>query len=393
MRKSRAAHIKCDCGEKTSKCAHLQPTIEGHRETCCCNHGGRCTCGHTIKEPGLDPVPEVDSTKNVKETANQRPRPPVRRRRANTVHSDGPLTFDQHGNHKPIHKPNKIASKSSPYQLGRVNSMHGSGTFGSRSPDGFFDGSVRDTTPGGASVMPSSHRQRRVKSEATSPLLAGASGLQQLSAQLPPLDLSGIKYPSYMPNASFDLFGGAGYSEQDAPIFSAGLSAASVDWSHIELPDRGTESFAPSSYGQPCGQSLNGVFDWGTGSEQAPTLAATASTSCEASEVEDNFLTGDVDLDAFNTGDAAAYMRSNQLFSGPDLGAIDYDAFLKHSSSKFDLPPPAASSLDDAGATSGASSFNFEDDPVFWGQQFNDGITTYDSADGVPLNTDLWNTQ
>lgn len=30
MRKSRSSHVKCDCGEKTSKCAHLQPTVEGH---------------------------------------------------------------------------------------------------------------------------------------------------------------------------------------------------------------------------------------------------------------------------------------------------------------------------------------------------------------------------
>lgn len=30
MRKSRSAHIKCDCGEKTSKCIHLQPPADGH---------------------------------------------------------------------------------------------------------------------------------------------------------------------------------------------------------------------------------------------------------------------------------------------------------------------------------------------------------------------------
>lgn len=30
MRKSRSSHVKCDCGEKPSKCAHLQPTVEGH---------------------------------------------------------------------------------------------------------------------------------------------------------------------------------------------------------------------------------------------------------------------------------------------------------------------------------------------------------------------------
>ncbi|KAL2759482.1 hypothetical protein ACRALDRAFT_2038335 [Sodiomyces alcalophilus JCM 7366] len=383
MRKSRAAHVKCDCGEKTIKCVHLQTTIEGHRETCCCNHGGRCSCGYktTKKEPGLDPVPETNSTKSIKEPAG-RPRPPVRRRRANTVHSDGPLTFDQHGNLKPIHKLNKMTSKPGPYQLSRVNSIHGSGTLGSRSPGRIID-------PGAATtVMRSqSHRQRRVRSEAASPLLAGTSGLQHLSTQLPPLDLSSINnYPSYMPNANLDPFGGLGYSEQDAPMFSAGLSAAPVDWSHIELPDRGTESFAPSSYGQACGQSFSGIFDWGAGSEQAPTLAATASTSCEASEVEDNFPTGEIDLDGFNVADGT-YLRSNQSFSAaPDLESIDYSAFLKN---KFDALPTAH---DDAGAMS-AASLNFENDPVFWGQQFNDGITTYDSTDGVPLNTDLWTTQ
>jgi hypothetical protein len=31
MRKSRSAHIKCDCGEKTSKCAHLQQPVDGHK--------------------------------------------------------------------------------------------------------------------------------------------------------------------------------------------------------------------------------------------------------------------------------------------------------------------------------------------------------------------------
>lgn len=31
MRKYRASHVKCDCGEKTSKCIHLQVTVEGHK--------------------------------------------------------------------------------------------------------------------------------------------------------------------------------------------------------------------------------------------------------------------------------------------------------------------------------------------------------------------------
>lgn len=354
-------------------------------ETCCCNHGGRCTCSHK-KESGLDPVPEIDPEKvSNKEAQSQRPRPPVRRRRANTVHSDGPLTFDQHGNHiKPTQKHSKIASKCGPYQLNRVNSMHSAGSLRSRSPDLLGDNS-QETMVGAATVM-SAHQQRRVKSEAASPLMTGTPGLQ-LHSQLPPLDLSGIKYPTYMPNGNFDMFNGSAFSEQDGPMFSAGLSAASVDWSHIELPDRADDNFAPSSYSQACGQSFNGMFDWGAGSEQAPTLAATTSTSGEVSEVEDNLISGDIDLEGFRSADAG-YIRSNQLFP-TDLGTIDYDSFVKHSSNKFGPPP---SSLDDSGPLVGAS-FNFDNDPVFWGQQFNDDIATYESADGVPMNTDPWNSQ
>jgi hypothetical protein len=31
MRKSRSSHVKCDCGEKTHKCIHLQQPMEGHK--------------------------------------------------------------------------------------------------------------------------------------------------------------------------------------------------------------------------------------------------------------------------------------------------------------------------------------------------------------------------
>lgn len=42
MRKSRSAHIKCDCGEKTSKCAHLKQTVDGHTGELpsSCSNGG-----------------------------------------------------------------------------------------------------------------------------------------------------------------------------------------------------------------------------------------------------------------------------------------------------------------------------------------------------------------
>ncbi|KAF4780700.1 copper fist DNA binding domain-containing protein [Colletotrichum scovillei] len=373
MRKSRSAHIKCDCGEKTSKCAHLQPLADGHRETCCCNHGGRCTCSHK-KEPALDTVPESDSDK---EAIAPRPKPPVRRRRANTVHSDGMLTFDEHGHHKPAHKLNKASQKCGPYQLNRVNSLHSTSSLGSHSPERISDNPLKDPVSGRVAPVP----QRLVKSEAASPLMRGSSGFQQLNNQLPPLDLSGIEYPTYVPNASFDLFGGSGMSsDHDAPIFSAGLSAASVDWSHIDLTDR-TDKFAPSSYSQAGAQSFNGIFDFGTGSEPAPTLAATTSTSGEVSEVEDNFIAGDSDFDGFGTGSNSFIHPASFLATGADLSTIDYDSFAKSSNNKFMAAP---SSFDDGGPIAGGS-LTFEDDPAFWGQQFNDGIATYqESPDGLP---------
>ncbi|KAF4806127.1 Copper resistance protein CRF1 [Colletotrichum siamense] len=381
MRKSRAAHVKCDCGEKTSKCTHLQPTLEGHRETCCCNHGGRCTCSHK-KEPGLDTVPESDSDKDA--TA-PRPKPPIRRRRANTVHSDGMLTFDENGHHKPAHKHNKASQKCGPYQLNRVNSLHSTSSLGSHSPE-----RVGDSLKDAASTRSGPVRQQRlVKSEAASPLMRGSSSFQQLNNQLPPLDLSAIEYPQYQPNGTFDLFGSSG----DGPIFSAGLSTASVDWSHIDLADK-TDKFAPSSYSQAGAQSFNGMFDFPTGSEPAPTLAATTSTSGEVSEVEDNLMPGDSsDYDGYGTGSnsfihpaSGSYLTNG---TGTDLTAIDYNSFLK--SSKF---IGAASSFDDSGPVAGGS-VTFDDDPVFWGQHFDDGIATYtESPDGMPaFNADSWTMQ
>ncbi|KAF6812594.1 copper fist DNA binding domain-containing protein [Colletotrichum plurivorum] len=380
MRKSRSAHVKCDCGEKTSKCAHLQPTLEGHRETCCCNHGGRCSCSHK-KEPGLDTVPESDSDK---EANAPRPKPPTRRRRANTVHSDGMLTFDENGHHKPAHKHNKASQKCGPYQLNRVNSLHSTGSLGSHSPERVGDSSLKDPISGRAGPV---CQQRLVKSEAASPLMRASTSFQQLNNQLPPLDLSSIEYPTYVPNATFDLFSGSGMSsDHDAPIFSAGLSTTSVDWSHIDLGEK-MDKFAPSSYSQAGAQSFNGVFDLGTGSEPAPTLAATTSTSGEVSEVEDNFIAGDSDYDGFGTGSSSFIHPTNFLSTGTDLSAIDYDSFVKSSTNKFMTAP----SFDESGPNVG-SSVSFDDDPAIWGQHFNDGIATYaESHDGLAqFNPDSW---
>lgn len=358
-------------------------------DTCCCNHGGRCTCSHNT-ESGLDTVHEIEQARNAdsSEALPQRPRPPVRRRRANTVHSDGPLTFDKHGNYKPAQKQ-KIAQRSGPYQPRRVNSMRTEGSYGGYSSDQIMDAACIE--PVNAASALAAHQQRLVKSEAASPLMKGTPGHRQHTGHLPPLDLSQIDFAPYIPNTSFDMFGASGYSEHDAPMFSAGLSAPSVDWSHIDVQDK-NDGFASSSYGHTCGQSFNGAFDYGagSGSEQAPTLAATTSTSGEVSEVEDSFIPGDVDYDALSGTRDPSFMRASQVFSsGTDLSSIDYDNFIKNPAPKLNEATP----FDEPGTVHGGS-VNFDNDPLFWGQQFNDDINAYnDTSDGMPMSTDSWNVQ
>ncbi|KAI8721997.1 hypothetical protein NCS52_00342500 [Fusarium sp. LHS14.1] len=364
MRKSRSAHVKCDCGEKTSKCAHLQPTVEGHTETCCCNHGGRCSCS-LKKEPALDTVPESDSEReSLTMSASGRPKPPGRRRRANTVHSDGVLTFDQNGHHKPAHRSSRVSQKCGPYQLNRVNSAHSTGSLGT---DSMLKGTREP--PSSRARAASTREQRRVKSETASPLMSGATGFQTLNGNLPPLDLSGIEYPPYMANSTFDLFGSGFNSEADAPMYSAGLSATSVDWSHYDLSDMKGDSFTPSSYSQAGTQSFNGLFDFGSGSEHLPHLANTTSTSGEVSEVEDFLPGGEGDfdgLDGFGRGNSFMRQSGSIMTSSADLSSIDYDSFYKGG---------------DSGPMAGAGLSMVEDDPAFWMPNYNErSITTMDES-------------
>lgn len=376
MRKSRASHVKCDCGEKTHKCTHLQATVEGHRETCCCNHGGRCTCSHKKELPALDTVPESDSDVEASTKSSAAAKGPNRnRRRANTIHSDGMLTFDENGHHKPVHKHSRASQKCGPYQLNRGNSLHSAGS--NRSMDNLQSEASQDGCCG-------SSTQRKVKSEAASPLLRG--GTFGSLGQLPPLDLSGIDYPSYR-NGGFDSFG------DDAGLFSAGLSATSVDWSHYDLDfntNKLAENFAPSSYSQ--GQSYGG-FDF-NGSEQAPTLTTT--TSGEVSEVEELFGTGVDDFDGTGVFGGPSMSTASSSFNlaaqcneldglGADLSNSAFDLeelnSMKAASKRFlpqsAAPAPASLSGDDAGLGLGSSAYPFVDDAL-WMSQYGQGVSDSD---------------
>ncbi|KND90506.1 Copper resistance protein CRF1 [Tolypocladium ophioglossoides CBS 100239] len=366
MRKSRSTHVKCDCGEKTSKCAHLQQPVEGHKETCCCNHGGHCTCS-LKKETSLDTVPESDSDgESQGVSCAPRPKAPARRRRANTVHSDGVMAFDQNGHHKPTAKHNRAAQKCGPYQLSRVNSATSASSLGASSECMVYQAGGEGQSLGGRSRVAASREPRRVKSETASPLMSGSS-FPQLNGPLPPLDLSRIEYPSYVGSGTFEMFGSGMTSEQEAPMYSAALSAASVDWSHYDLGEAKGD-FAPSSYSQAGAQSFNGLFDFGSGSEQLPRLANTTSTSGEVSEVEDFMGNGDGDLEGFRAGNnnSGFVRQGNMVGNLADLSSIDYDSFY-------------SKNADNAATTTGAISM-VEEDPAFWMPNYNDGVATMDES-------------
>lgn len=329
-------------------------------ETCCCNHGGRCTCSFK-KEPSLDTVPETESHPDPLTVAAPRPKPSVRRRRANTVHSDGLMSFDQNGNHKPASKHNRAALKCGPYQLNRVNSATSAGSLGTSSENMLYQESPLPESFSHRSRAATAREQRRVKSETASPLMSSGSftSLPSLPGRLPPLDLSRIDYPPYAGKNTFEMFGSGVPSEVDGPIFSAGLSTTSVDWSHYDLGEAKSENFAPSSYSQAGARSFSGVFDFGSCSEQLPHLANTTSTSGEVSEVEDFMGNGDGDLDGGFGSSNFLRQATNIVGSSTDLTSIDYDSFYSKNS--------------DNNVAVGTISM-VEEDPAFWMPNYNDGI-------------------
>ncbi|KAI1088139.1 hypothetical protein F5B19DRAFT_486171 [Rostrohypoxylon terebratum] len=377
MRKSRSSHVKCDCGEKTHKCAHLKQTLEGHKDSCCCNHGGRCTCSHK-KEPSLDTVPESDlSDDGASASADQlasasKPKPAPRRRRTNTTHSEPILSFDENGHHRPAPRHAKAASKSGPYaslSRGASSSMHRTGS-----------ASSLGTKSRGSATTGSTSPERR-KSAQASPSISSTSSFAHLNGQLPPLDLSGIRYQDYSTSTSsstFDLFSGVS-ADYEPPMFSAGLSAASVDWAQYDgLELKGESGLTPSSFDQT--HSYLGGLDFGGSTE--PTLT---SNSGDVSETED-FVSAfsESQFDGFRGGYLGDMSQSGSMLMGnsasADLGALDFDQFKATSKQLLSTQ----SSFDEGGSV-----FPWVDDEACWGMNnFTDGITH--SPD--PVASGLWDT-
>jgi len=298
----------------------------------------------------LDPVPESDSDEA---SSTSLPSNGARRPRALTAQSEGGLTVFSNGHHKPVHKHNNMAHKCGlPYVVPRAHSIHGPSPSGlaNRSVDNLPHTNTIDALHSESlikdSMVHAQQEQRMVKSEHGSPLINSASNLDQLNGLLPPLDLSSIP-GDY--NFLQNIEGFPSIPDHDQPLFSAGLSAASIDWSHYDGLDFNNDSFTGDSYSQAA--SFTG-FDF-SGTDQPPLT--TTSTSGEISEVEDfgpvsdaggttrpsllntqygsDFDTSDFggDIEGYRLSTASSYigLPQAQMLASNNVEAIDIDSFLK----------------------------------------------------------------
>jgi hypothetical protein len=398
LRKSRSAHVRCDCGGEKVHTKGACAEVES--QDCCCSHGARCTCA--LKKEHLDPVPESDSDET---SSSSTPINDKRRPRALTAQSETGLTIFTNGHHKPVHKHNNMAHQCGlPYVVPRTHSIHGPSPAGlaNRSVDNLPHTSTIDALHSDShikdSMVSAQQEQRKVKSEHGSPLLSPSSNFDQLNGQLPPLDLSSIP-GDY--NYSQNLDGFSAIPDHEQPMFSAGLSSASIDWSHYDGLDFNNENFAASSYSQA--PSFTG-FDFSSIDQPALT---TTSTSGEISEVED-FALGDSsatrpsllnnqygsdfdnsdfggDVDGYRLSTASSYigMPQVQMLASSNVEALDMDSFLKGVSTANSYPNnhglPTSNYVENSKFGQRTSPFddssNFqllsaEDDEAFWMNSF-----------------------
>ncbi|KAI9712490.1 MAG: hypothetical protein M1812_006906 [Candelaria pacifica] len=265
LRKSRSAHVKCDCGEKghtKGQCSHNEKgesrvdssgeLSDSHsnasgsdlsavgNQPCCCSHGTRCTCA--LKKEELEPVQELILANDPIPRDSQTGKP-----RLTSAQSDGSLTVFSNGHHKPIHKYNNMAHKcGAPYQIPRPHTIHGPSHFAPRSVDSLpLSNADRLSPPSEEPILGARKDEILSRSEHGSPLPRANPNFQKLNGRLPPLDLS---YPAYnngtsyqsqndfsaLSSASFDAYTSTPDAEQS--LFPLGLNLTSEDWSAYQWP-------------------------------------------------------------------------------------------------------------------------------------------------------------
>lgn len=382
LRKARASHVKCDCGENPhskEECADAEIqhalnenifefTADPHApelHICCCSHGARCTCAN--KKEYLDPVPEADIPGAVAPSTL-----PSRKPRLATAQSDTSLTVFTNGHHKPVHKYNDAAHKcGAPYKIPIPHSIHGNSDVARRSVDHLPLTNTLEQPPSQLQESISSAQQevRLVRSEHGSPEQRAASTFDGFNGHLPSLALErscsfidpipsppSEDYSSYQSPRGFETYFTA---QEDQPALSAGFNMPVVDWSALDLPLEGGN--LSTSYSQPPSYAS---FDHSNVGQPGLTTAS----SDEVSEIEEytsyngqssSMMRRDqnissssqvTDPNTYRLSSASSFLELPQasMLSSSSLNSLDMDTFLQGTTaSPTDVEGPNASTLMD----------------------------------------------
>jgi hypothetical protein len=442
LRKSRASHVKCECGEKPhgkEDCAHLEKgdskrehgaesnDILSDHDTvdhyaCCCTHGGRCSCA-LKKEHHLDPVPEID--------------PPLpkssllRKPRLNPTHSDPSLTVFVNGHHKPVHKLNHAAHDCGlPYKIPRPHSIHGHSTLAQKSMDHLpLVRSVEDDPHRFQDSITSAQQEvRLVRSEHGSPGPRSMPSFEQLDGMMPPLDLP---FPAYnnnftsspmdeYPNQPHGIYESYLPTPEDQPPFSAGLSMPPVDWAALGIDNAtgnaiysqppsyasfdhtlGRPGLTASSSGEP--SELDEIITQSVPSPEVPEVIRYPSTSSEQATFESYQLseptTSYMDLpqiSALASSSSLDTFANDNYFQGATASPAEFEefrngapsdqeAFIRHGFTLQDAQKLAHPGVptEAMGELSIPATRDIVTDPL-WAPSFPDDASSFDGVDEVP---------
>ncbi|KAL8846547.1 MAG: hypothetical protein Q9221_008377 [Calogaya cf. arnoldii] len=295
LRKARASHVKCECGEKPhskeecldagllsakdrAKVDEIEASLSvgiTDGKTCCCTHGSRCTCA--LKKEYLGSVPETGLPKPSSTSLA------ARKPRLQSTNSDTSLTHFANGHHKPVHKHNDSHNKlGTPYTIPIPHSISGNQDVGRKSTDSLPLSKTFEYNPSAFhdSFRSAQQEVRQVKSEHGSPKPKAFPRFSGLDGPLPPLDLD---YPSYLDPAGspfpedylYDSNNRRPYgnylNSPDAPVMSPACMPA-VDWNVLDLGTSASFSQPPSYASLNRSSSSGGVSDF---DEYMPRTAPT----------------------------------------------------------------------------------------------------------------------
>ncbi|KAI1910396.1 transcriptional activator haa1 [Ophidiomyces ophidiicola] len=242
LRKTRASHVNCQCGEKPHSKAECKNGTgdKANRKQCCCGHGGRCICS-AKRDSNLATVPEVGPAPEPKSTFQ-----------AKQLHIPASKIDPLAVSHRSKVKHNNTSKLSHPYTLPRSHTIHTPAELARRSADHLplaEEMSISRSVPAQPDSITSAPRPRRARSEHSSPVL----GISAPDMHLPSLDIPFSSFdPASLPSPLFDYpqqWAGLYYADSDLALEAASLGPPSVDWSTFDL-SYGSDALT-ATYSQP----------------------------------------------------------------------------------------------------------------------------------------------